>query len=106
MEKYYKVRDVNKIVEKLAKEPSYQHNGEDFYSGVCAVEGEFMCLDAIEFEEPKIGKWIPVSTKPGVYTDMKCSLCGARIKYSEFFNGNYNYCYKCGARMSGEENVN
>ena len=50
----------------------------------------------------KEGKWISASTKPGVQIGMKCSLCGARIKYSEFFNGNHNYCHKCGAKMIKE----
>ena len=50
------------------------------------------------------GKWISASTKPGVQIGMKCSLCGARIKYSEFFNGNHNYCHKCGAKMIKENN--
>ena len=48
------------------------------------------------------GKWISVSTKPGVHAGMKCSLCKARISYSEFFGGNHNYCHKCGAKMSKE----
>ena len=30
MEKYYKVNDVKDVIKKLAKEPAYQHNGEDF----------------------------------------------------------------------------
>lgn len=47
----------------------------------------------------KVAKWISASTKPGVYAGMKCSLCGARIKYSEFYNGNHNFCHKCGAKM-------
>lgn len=33
---------------------------------------------------------------------MKCSFCGARIKYSEFFNGNHNYCHKCGTKMDNK----
>lgn len=48
-------------------------------------------------------KWISASTKPGVHVGMKCSLCGARIKYSEFYNGNHNYCHKCGAKMIKED---
>ena len=34
MEKYYRVSDVKDILKKLAKEPAYQHDGEDFYAGV------------------------------------------------------------------------
>lgn len=47
--------------------------------------------------EVKRGKWISASAKANV--GMKCNVCGARIKYSEFFNGNHNYCHKCGADM-------
>ena len=102
MEKYYRVNDVNEILNKLAKEPYYQHDGEDFYNGVCTVEGELMYLYSVEFEEPKVGKWIPASTKPGVYAGMKCSECKARITYSEHSNGQHLYCHKCGARMIKE----
>lgn len=45
------------------------------------------------------GKWISASTKPGVNAGMKCSICGARIKNSEHFNGNHRFCHKCGTRM-------
>lgn len=43
--------------------------------------------------------WIPASNKPNVFAGMKCSNCKARISYSEYYNGNHNYCYKCGAKM-------
>lgn len=49
--------------------------------------------------ETKHGKWVSASNKPGVNVGMKCNICGARIKYSEFFNGNHNFCHKCGADM-------
>ena len=53
--------------------------------------------------EVRHGEWISASKKQGVNCGMKCSLCGARIKYSEFFNGNHNYCHKCGAKMDGKD---
>lgn len=49
----------------------------------------------------KHGKWISASNKPGVNAGMKCSLCAARIKYSEFYNGNHKFFHKCGAIMDG-----
>jgi hypothetical protein len=49
-----------------------------------------------------VGKWISASTKPGVHAGMKCSLCKARISYSEHFNGQHLYCHKCGAKMIKE----
>lgn len=51
------------------------------------------------FATETCGKWISASTKPGVNAGMKCSICGARIKNSEHFNGNHRFCHKCGARM-------
>lgn len=104
MEKFYRVSDVNEILNKLAKEPAYYHDGEGFYNGVCAVEGELMCLEPVELAETKVGKWVPASTKPGVHAGMKCSECKARITYSEHFNGQHLYCHKCGAKMIKEKN--
>lgn len=54
----------------------------------------------VKTSEVKHGKWIFASERVNI--GMKCSLCGARIKNSEFFNGNHNYCHKCGARMDGD----
>lgn len=56
MEKYYKVSDVNEILNKLAKEPAYYHEGEDFYNGVCAIEGEFMHLESVEVDIDELKK--------------------------------------------------
>jgi hypothetical protein len=91
-----------KILNKLAKEPAYCHDGEDFYSGVCVVEDELMCLEPVELDGPKTAEWISASTKPGVHAGMKCSNCKARISYSEYFNGQHLYCHKCGAKMCKE----
>ena len=55
------------------------------------------------YQKQQEAKWIPVSTKPGVYAGMKCSLCKAKISYRDFYSGNHNYCHKCGAKMIKEE---
>ena len=102
MEKYVKLKDIDDLLMQMYREPRYQHEGEDYYSGVSQVAGMIVGIETFEFEEHKVGKWISASTKPGVQIGMKCSLCGARIKYSEFFNGNHRYCHKCGAKMSKE----
>ena len=54
MEKYYRVSDVKDVLKKLAKEPDYYHEGESFYNGVCAVEGELMCLEPVEADIDKL----------------------------------------------------
>ena len=92
MEKYYKVSEVNEILNKLAKEPAYYHEGEGFYNGVCAVEGELICLDTVEIEEPKIGEWFSF-TRPKQMWVFTCSLC------DEASNIKTKYCPNCGAKM-------
>lgn len=104
MEKYVKLKDINDLLMRLVKEPRYQHDDEDYYSGVSQVAGELTSLDTVELDTPNVGKWISASGRPGVNIGMKCSLCGARIRYQEFYNGNHNYCHKCGARMVDEDN--
>lgn len=92
MEKYYRVSDVNEILNKLAKEPAYYHEGEGFYNGVCAVEGELICLDAVEIKEPRVGEWLSF-TRPEQKWVFACSLC------DEASNAKTKYCSNCGAKM-------
>ena len=68
-------------------------------------EAEEMCMQILRrlAEGREVARWIPVSTKPGVHAGMKCSLCKAKISYKDFYSGNHNYCYKCGAKMIKED---
>lgn len=79
-----------------------QPNGRIAYNCYGDLIGD-ECVKAVlitdGLEEPRHGKWISASTKPGIYAGMKCSLCKARISYSEFYNGQHLYCHKCGAKM-------
>ncbi len=92
MEKYYKVSDVNAIVERLLHEPYYQHDGENFYNGVCTVDGELMCLETVALEEPKVGEWLSF-TRPQQRWVLACSICDAAS------NVRTRYCPDCGAKM-------
>jgi hypothetical protein len=102
MEKYYRVSDVNEILNKLAKEPAYYHDGEDFYNGVCAIEGELMCLEPVELEEPKVGEW--KFTEPDTHGNKKpyCSNCGEYHLSSWSDYTGCSYCPNCGAKMNKE----
>ena len=54
MEKYYRVSDVKAVLKKLAKEPAYQHDGEDFYAGIYAVESALADLEEVEADIDKL----------------------------------------------------
>lgn len=102
MEKYIKLKDINELIEKLMKEPAYQHEYENFYCGVGAVADRLLGISTVQLEESKEGKWIERIEKPTwleddveVYYD--CSCCGTH---------NFDttpYCPICGAKMSFEE---
>lgn len=96
MEKYIKLQDVYDLLNKMVIEPRYQHEDEDYYSGVAQVAGELVGVPAIELEGTKAGKWIkaPCSEKDG---DATCSVCG-HWDWSDC-----NYCSNCGAKMSKED---
>ncbi len=102
MEKYVKLQDVYDLLTRMHREPRYQHDDEDYYSGVSQVAGELCGLNMIELEEPKQGQWVPYTE---YYADdysecntrkvFTCSLCGRLEKHKE------PYC-NCGAKMIKE----
>jgi hypothetical protein len=97
MEKYYKVSDVNEILNKLAKEPAYYHDGESFYHGVCAVEGELMCLEPVELS--RLAAWEhKTSTPGGIHDTYGCTNCGFTTSRTT------DFCGGCGAYMRGDFN--
>ena len=48
MDKYVKLEDLNNLLDKLYKEPEYQHTDETYYAGICAVQCELDSLPTIE----------------------------------------------------------
>jgi predicted RNA-binding Zn-ribbon protein involved in translation (DUF1610 family) len=108
MEKYYRVSDVKEIIKKLAKEPAYYHDGEDFYNGVCAVEGELMCLEPVMLEEPKVGEWLVADILREdadrlKWSSYSCSECGYTTDaYYNDLRDISKFCPNCGAKMIKE----
>lgn len=37
MEEYIKLKDLEELLASLYQEPEYQHTGETYYAGICAV---------------------------------------------------------------------
>ena len=105
MEKYVKLEDINIMLSKMYKEPRYQHEDEDFYSGVSQVACNLMYVPTIKLEEPKVGKWIFNKWAGQEY--YKCSCCGKDYPLPPTWNAYdinkyLNYCSACGARMKVE----
>ena len=88
MEKYYKASDIGMLIERLLREPYYQHSGESWYSGVSSV------WDAISSLTPKEGKWVTIGEE---LKNTTCSNCGHWV---ETPYGKTNYCHNCGAKMT------
>ena len=105
MERYIKYKDIEQLLLKLYNEPAYQHEGEDFYSGVSTVDVEILDLPYIEIEESKTGKCEFIIWAGQKY--YRCSRCGKDYPlppaWNEYDVKKYlKYCSCCGAEMTAE----
>lgn len=103
MEKYVKLADVRDLLKRLANEPRYQHEDEDFFVGICTVAGELDELQATVISEPALeATWVPAH-KGFMDSDYRCSNCGTWA--DEGNSGHYSiltdFCKHCGAYMNG-----
>ena len=87
----------------LAKEPDYQHEGEEWRSGLYMAEEALYRLPAVDVVEVKYGEWLmPLYDEPwrkGYFC--RCSVC------NKINNGHTlsvpNFCENCGAKMIKED---
>lgn len=98
MEKYVKLQDINDLLMRMVREPRYQHEDEDYYSGVAQVAGELNSLDTVELNELRQGEWVPKSVmiRTPSARNYTCSFCGAEGHCTP-------YCQYCGAAMKVQE---
>lgn len=79
---------------------------------VCDLQDEDLCISECDtcratalynagYREQSEGEWIEASNNSHKACGKKCSLCGARIRYSEIRT--HKYCHKCGAKMKGAD---
>ena len=96
MEEYVKLQDIYDLIDKMYKEPRYQHDDEDYYSGVAQVASMLADIDTREIEEPREAVWI---SQPWTYDGFKymCSKC---TKGSDL---PFKYCPHCCATMKFQE---
>jgi hypothetical protein len=83
---------------KLAREPYYQHEGEDYYVGIADATGEVALCPTVDAVEVVHGRWIDNLDERGFLCNAwrKCSVCGG-LNWSK----KPNYCPNCGAKMDG-----
>lgn len=100
MEKYIKINDLKELLNRLSAEPAYQHEDEDFYSGVCAVECALDSIPTIEFEPHKHAYW-QLKDKGVFGADYICSHCGcwAPESNSGRCDALTSFCSTCGSFM-------
>ena len=106
--RFIKLSDINNIINELLKEPAYQHEGEDFYSGVNAVECEIACLDAYLLDKSIVAHWMTREHKND-YLWVECSNCGFLVENykavnvgkssTDIIGYKYHACPKCTAKM-------
>ena len=105
---------LKKAIMELEKEPDYQHEGENWYCGLCMAETLIDNASPIplpdfkegykqaiidgktNFSRPQ-GEWIE-----GENGNIKCNQCGCEIRFS-YLIGNKpdfpKFCCDCGANM-------
>lgn len=77
MEKYVKLKDIDNLLDRLYREPRYQHEGETYYAGICAVGSSLPLLPTIELEDTESGSWRPESEDTKYKGDQRmiCKNC-------------------------------
>ena len=84
----------------MAREPYYQHDGEDYYVGIADASGEVAEAPTVDAVEVVHGRWKDKQTNSIFTWRLECSVCGAEYNTP----AGYNYCPNCGAKMDGEKN--
>lgn len=106
MEKYVKLENVINLIDRLAKEPAYQHAGEDWHNGVCSVGCEVCSLPAVELVEQALeAEWVP-EREGFLGSDYRCSNCGTLADESNSGHCSVltKFCKHCGRKMKHKEN--
>ena len=108
MEKYVKLQDVNDLLIRMFREPRYQHEDEDYYSGVAQVASELVGVPTIVLEEPLYAQWKTREAKND-YLWVECSNCGFRVENynavelgsssTDIIGYKWHACPKCASKM-------
>jgi hypothetical protein len=103
--------DADKLIDDIDEEIEYgterieKHFGdEDKYitKGLRIARKDILMQPTIDAAPIKHGRWISV-----IAENYECSECKAALWTRKVYPiSNYKYCWRCGARMDGENNAN
>ena len=99
---YIEREAVKEVIKQLSREPAYQHDGEDYYMGVCAVDGEIAMLPASDVVEVRHGKWVPSLHHYGLYMCSECRCSDEKCQPVFDHKNSWKSCPNCGAKMDGK----
>ena len=86
-----------KIIAEMAREPNYQHEGENWKSGLGMATSAIEKTPTADVVEVRYGRWTLHTDGSGT-----CSECGTTQKNVWDCDRWQNYCGHCGARMDGD----
>ena len=104
--------DANELytkLSKMAREPHYQHDGEDYYVGIADASGAVVEAPTVDAVEVVHGRWF---MRGGIF---RCSECDSKALLKldsnvggcrEYTHFRSPYCPHCGAKMDGDGNGN
>ena len=96
MDEYIKKESALCLLRNLAKEPAYQHDGEDYYVGICEASGVINEMNPADVAPVQHAKWEVVVGSDGK-EHMICTGC----RKQQDLTGVFSYCQNCGCRMDG-----
>ena len=95
---YINRNEALKILGKLAREPYYQHSGEDYYIGIATATGEIANMQSADIENHKENPKKPIGDLDSV-PHYRCPNCNNAVVV--YWDGHkYPHCQWCGQKLN------
>jgi hypothetical protein len=111
MARYIDANTVQLKIIKVMREPDYQHENEDWRTGLCIADDIINEQPTADVVEVKRGKWELYGDDDSMDMIYWCSCCRFHLSedlfYKGYENGNwiennvFKFCPNCGADMRG-----
>lgn len=89
--------DANSLIERFKKLETTSLFNKTIYA---LIANMLAAQPTADVQEIRHGRWEQIDD-----TKCKCSNCGIIAFIVVYPSGNKNYCFNCGARMDGDNNV-